>query len=68
MAAIPGAAEQWREVALGTLNRMEDGGELLGKREETAVRGRLLIAQSVDEATGGEARAGDAGGEPRLIG
>jgi hypothetical protein len=50
--AIPGAAEQWREVAFGALQCIEDGGELLREREETAVGGRLLIAQSVDEARG----------------
>ena len=67
IAAIPGAAEQRREVSLGALQRIEDGGELLREREETTVGGRLLIAQSVDEAAGGEASAGDAGGEPRAI-
>ena len=67
MAAIPGAAEQGREVALGALEGMEDGGELLGEREETAVGGRLLIAQSIDEAAGGQASGGDAGGEPRAV-
>jgi hypothetical protein len=67
IAAIPGSAEQWREVPFGALQRIEDGGELLGEGEETAVGGGLLIAQSVDEAAGGEASAGDAGGEPRAI-
>jgi len=67
IAVIPGAAEQWREVPIGALQRIEDGGELLREREETAIGGRLLIAQGVDEAAGGEASFGDAGGEPRAI-
>jgi hypothetical protein len=67
IAAIPGSAKQRREVALGALQRIEDGGELFREGQETAGGRRLLIAQSVDEATGGEASAGDAGGEPRAI-
>jgi hypothetical protein len=42
--AIPGAAEQWRELCLATFQRIEDGSELLREREETTVGGRLLIA------------------------
>jgi hypothetical protein len=67
IAAVPGAAEQRRELCLATLQRIEDGGELLREREETAVGGRLLIAHRVDKATGGEAGAGDARGEPRVV-
>ena len=67
MAAIPGRAEQRREVALGPLERMEDRGELFREREEAAVGGRLLIAQHIHEATGREASTGDAGGEPRVV-
>jgi hypothetical protein len=46
---------------------MEDGGELLGEREEPAVGRLLLIAKSIDEATGCKASAGDAGGEPGVV-
>jgi hypothetical protein len=46
---------------------MEDGGELFRECEKPAVGGRLLIAQSVDEATGGKARGDDASGEPGLV-
>ena len=67
MTAIPGRAEKRREVALGPLERMEDGGELFGEREQAAVGGRLLIAQRIHEATGRKASAGDAGGEPRAV-
>ena len=55
IAAIPGAAEQGRELCLAAFQGIEDGGELLRECEETAVGGRLLIAQSVDQAAGGEA-------------
>jgi hypothetical protein len=65
IAAIPGAAEQGRELCLATFQRIEDGSELLGECEETTVGGRLLITQSVNQATGSEAAAGDTGGEPR---
>jgi len=54
-------------VAVAALECMEDGGELFRESEKAAVRGRLLIAQSLNKATGCEARAGDAGGEPGLI-
>src|SRR5271156_4007693 len=47
IAAIPGATEQGREVTLVTAQGMENGGELLGEHEQAAVRGRLLIAQSI---------------------
>jgi hypothetical protein len=46
---------------------MEDGGKLFRESEKAPVRGRLLIAQSLNEATGCEARAGDTRGEPGLI-
>jgi hypothetical protein len=67
IAAWPGAPEQGREVNLATLQPIEYGSELLREREETAVGGFLLIAQRADKATGGEADAGDAGGEPRVV-
>ena len=54
-------------MSVAALERVEDGGELFREGEEAAVGGRLLIAQSMDEATGGKARGGDAGGEPGLV-
>jgi hypothetical protein len=54
-------------VAGAALKATENGGKLFSEYEEPAVGGRLLIAQSVDEAAGCKARAGDAGGEPRLV-
>jgi hypothetical protein len=54
-------------VPFGALERVEDGGELLREREEPAVGRGLLIAQSIDEATGCKASTGDAGGEPRVV-
>jgi hypothetical protein len=46
---------------------MEDGGELIAKGKEAAIGRRLLIAQSIDEAGGGEASGGDASIEPGAI-
>jgi hypothetical protein len=46
---------------------MKNGGKLLRECEEPAVCGWLLIAQGREEASGSEASAGDAGGEPGLI-
>jgi hypothetical protein len=54
-------------VAVGALECLEDGGELFREREETAVGGRLLVAQSIDEAAGCKTSSGDAGGEPRVV-
>jgi hypothetical protein len=54
-------------VPVAAFERTEDGGELFRKREEPAVGGRLLIAQSIDQAAGCETSAGDAVGEPRLV-
>ena len=47
MAAVPGAAEQRRQVSVAALEGVEDGGELFRKSEQAAVGGRLLIAQSM---------------------
>src|ERR1700735_4519916 len=46
---------------------MENGGELLREREQAAVRGRLLIAQSIDKGGGRQASGGDAFGDPGMI-
>ena len=54
-------------MSVAALDRIEDGGELFREREEPAIGSRLLIAQSIDEATGGKTSAGDAGGEPWLV-
>jgi hypothetical protein len=67
IAIIPGATEQGREVAPGTRQGMENGGEFLREREQAAVCGRLLIAESMDKRGGGQASGGDALGNPRVI-
>jgi hypothetical protein len=54
-------------VSVGALERVKDGGKLFREGEEAAIGGRLLIAQSIDEAGGGQASGGDAGGEPRRV-
>src|SRR5580693_4862227 len=51
IATIPGAAEQGREVALGTPHGMENVGEFFRDRKQAAVGGRLLIAQSIDQGS-----------------
>lgn len=67
MATIPGAAEEGRQVAVSSLEGMEDGSELFRECEKPDVGGLLPIAQCIDEAAGGKARTGDAGGEPWLV-
>jgi hypothetical protein len=54
-------------LSVASLKHLEDGGELFRECEKPAIGGRLLIAQSIDEASGCEASAGDAGGEPGLV-
>ena len=54
-------------MSLGPAHGMEDGGELFGEREQAPVGGRLLIVESIDQAGSGQARGGDAGGDPRVI-
>ena len=54
-------------MAVTVLESAEDGGKLFREYEAAAVGGRVLIAQSIGEAAGGQASAGDAGGEPGLI-
>jgi hypothetical protein len=46
---------------------MKDGGELFRECEKAAVGGRLLITQSMDQATGSKTSAGDARGEPGQV-
>ncbi len=53
IAAVPGTAEEWREVTFLARENVKHAGELLGKHEETAVGGSLLITHGVDEAIGG---------------
>ena len=57
-AAIPGAAQQRRELGAAAAHRVEHGGEFLGEHQETALA-CLLAAQDGDEATGGKTGAGD---------
>ena len=44
VAAIPGAAEQWGELAGFAAEDVEDGRELLREQEKPAIGGGLLIA------------------------
>ena len=67
IATIPGATEQGREVALGTPQGMENGGEFFREREQAAVRGRLLIAQRIDKRRGRQASSGDTFGDPGAV-
>ena len=54
-------------MAIAALEGMENGGKLLRECEQAAVGGRLLIAQGMEDASGSQASAGDAGREPGLI-
>src|SRR5260370_32428721 len=65
IAIVPGATKHRREVAPGTRQGMENGGEFLREREQAAVCGRLLIAESMDKGGGGPASRGDSVGERR---
>jgi hypothetical protein len=67
IAIIPGGTKQGREVTVAALKGVDDGGELLCEGEETAVGGRLLVAEGPYETAGGEAGAVDAGGEPGWV-
>ena len=57
-AAIPGAAQQRRELGAAAAHGVQHGGEFLGEHEETAIA-CLLVAENADEAARGETRAGD---------
>jgi hypothetical protein len=53
VAAVPGTAEEWREVAFLASEEVKHAGELFRKHEEAAVGRLLLITHCVDEAIGG---------------
>jgi hypothetical protein len=67
IAAVPGAAEQRRELAGFAAEDMEHGGELLREQEEAAIGGGLLIAQHMEEATQRGAGGGDAARRPERV-
>ena len=55
--AIPGAAQQRRELGAAAAHGVQHGGEFLGEHEQAAIA--CLLAHNADEAAGGETRAGD---------
>ena len=57
-AAIPGAAQERREVGTAAAHGVQHGGELLGEKQQTAIA--CLLAHHGDEAARGKTRAGDA--------
>jgi hypothetical protein len=67
IATIPGATEQGRQLALGTPQGIENGGEFFREREQAAVRGRLLITQRIGKRSGRQASSGDAFGDPGVV-
>src|SRR5271156_3822818 len=67
MAMIPGAAEHGGKLAFSPRQRVKYGGEFFREREEPAIGGGLLIAQSVEEATRGQPSGCDASIDPRLV-
>ncbi len=46
---------------------MENGGELFRKREQAAVRRRLLVTETMEKGRGREASSGDTFGDPGAI-
>jgi hypothetical protein len=52
VAVVQRTTKQGGEMSLGALDGVEDGGEFFGHREQAAIGGGLLIAQSVDQAGG----------------
>ena len=52
VAVVPSTTKQGGEMSLGAFDGVQDGGELFGYREQAAVGGWLLIAQSVEQAGG----------------
>jgi hypothetical protein len=67
IAIVPGTTEKGRKVSVSALDVMEDGGKLLGEHEETALGGRVLIAESLEESVGGEASGLDTASEPERV-
>ena len=67
IAGIPGASEQRGKMTALPTESLEYTGKLLGEQEETAVGGRILVAQGVDEAVGGEAGGGYAALDPTAV-
>jgi hypothetical protein len=67
IAAVPGAAEQRRDLAVSLAEHMEQGGELLREQEEATIGDGLLITQSMDDAVGCGAGGGDAARGPEIV-
>src|ERR1700722_17680896 len=67
VAAVPGAAEQRGQLAGFAAEDMEHGRELLREQEKTAIGGRWLIAQRMEEGMRCGASGGDAARRPKRV-
>jgi hypothetical protein len=66
--AVPGAAQQWGELAGLAAEHVNHGCEFFREQEEPAIGGRLLIAQCVQDGAGGGAGGGHTARRPERIG
>jgi hypothetical protein len=67
VAAVPGAAEQRRELAGFAAEDMEHGRELLREQEKPVIGGGLLITQRMQDAIRCGASGGDAVRRPKRV-
>jgi hypothetical protein len=68
VAAVPGGAQQGRELAGLPAEHVNDGCEFFGEQEEPAIGGGLLIAQGLEDGVWGGAGGGYAAGRPQGVG
>jgi hypothetical protein len=68
VAAVPGGAQQGRELAGFPAEDVDDGCEFFGEQEEPAIGDGLLIAQGVEDSVRGGAGGGYAAGRPQRVG
>jgi hypothetical protein len=68
VAAVPGTAQQRRELAGFEAEHLEDGCELFREQEEPAIGDGLLIAQRVEDGAGCGAAGGHTARSPEWVG
>src|SRR5271156_5256871 len=68
VAAIPGTAQQWRELGGFEGQHLEDGCELFREQEEPAIGDGLLISQRVEDGAGCGAVGGHTARGPERVG
>src|SRR5271156_4656248 len=68
VAAIPGTAQQWRELAGFEAQHLKDGCELFREQEESAIGDGLLISQRVEDGGRRGAFSGHTARGPEWVG